>query len=44
MEVFSDKRGAGSSARSAEELRLSDLENWLKEFESREGKAANKRQ
>ncbi len=42
MDVFGES-GRGTSAASPEELRLSDLENWLKEFEASERKAANRR-
>jgi hypothetical protein len=43
MDVFSEDRSGSASLASAEELRLSDLENWLKEFEANEAKAADKR-
>lgn len=43
MDVFSEDRSTGTSSASPEELRLSDLENWLKEFEGNEGKAEDKR-
>jgi hypothetical protein len=43
MSVFGGQAGAGASAASSEELRLSDLENWLKEFEAREGNVAKRR-
>jgi hypothetical protein len=43
MSVFGGQAGAGVAAASSEELRLSDLENWLKDFDANEGKAANER-
>ena len=36
MDVFGDSP-AGSASRSADELRVADLENWLKRFEANEG-------
>jgi hypothetical protein len=42
MQVFGGQAAAGPGPASSEELRLSDLENWLKEYESQHGKAANK--
>jgi hypothetical protein len=44
MNVFGGQAGAGAAVASSEELRLSDLENWLKDFEANEGSAANRRQ
>ncbi len=43
MRVFGGQAAAGSASASPEELRLSDLENWLKTFEAAEAKAAKKR-
>jgi len=43
LDVFSEDRSGSASLASPEELRLSDLENWLREFKANEGKAANKR-
>jgi uncharacterized protein len=43
MSVFGGQAGAGAATASSEELRLSDLENWLKDFEATEGNAAKKR-
>jgi predicted RNA-binding protein with PIN domain len=43
MNVFGGQAAATSAPASADELRLSDLENWLKNFEATEAKAANRR-
>lgn len=44
MRIFGSLPAAGSSAASTEELRLSDLESWLKDYEAKEGGAANQRE
>jgi hypothetical protein len=43
MNVFGGQSAADPAPASADELRLSDLENWLKNFEAAEGDAAKKR-
>jgi len=43
MNVFGGQAAAGPAPASSEELRLSDLENWLKDFDAAERDAAKKR-